>query len=336
MNLFPTTFCLFKSSNNYMDFRKELQAMNYNLNKYHLSAPSIALSRNRRYRRKRRSQRLRFLLAAITLSLMIVTINYIFLTFSSKHKEVIPVEMPLNNSLTIRNDQSLDAVTSEPVLDQPKGEEDIGRYDSSAPVQISEAVDASYFDDAVFIGDSRTEGFMLYTGLSNATAYTHKGLMVDTVFTDPVINMGGEKTSVMGALGKTSFSKVYIMFGINETGWPYSNLFIEKYSAIIDEIKKNNSKALIYVQSILPVSQKVSFSHRYVKNTKINEYNLLIQQMAEKKGVYYINSAESVAAPDGYLPEEAASDGIHLKKDYCDKWLEYLKTHTINAQEFKK
>jgi lysophospholipase L1-like esterase len=144
--------------------------------------------------------------------------------------------------------------------------------------------------------------------------------------------VGGKKISVMEALKKTSFSKVYIMLGINETGWPYSNLFIQKYGEIIDEIKNINPEAIIYVQSILPVSQKVSSSHSYVKNTKISEYNLLIQQMAEEKEIYYINSAESVATTDGYLPEEAASDGIHLKKDYCYKWLEYLKTHTANAK----
>lgn len=306
--------------------------MSYDLYKSPSNGSSIALSRRRRYRKKRRRQQLRFLMILIILSLMIFALFNVFSTFISKHKKNIPVETPPNNnSSMIQDDQVLDADTSELLSDQPE-EENIGGNDYSALVPMSEAVDDSYFDDAVFIGDSRTEGFMLFTGLSNATAYTHKGLMVDTVFTNPVVNMGGKKISVMEALEKTSFSKVYIMLGINETGWPYSNLFIQKYGEIIDEIKNINPEAIIYVQSILPVSQKVSSSHSYVKNTKISEYNLLIQQMAEEKEIYYINSAESVATTDGYLPEEAASDGIHLKKDYCYKWLEYLKTHTANAK----
>ena len=305
--------------------------MNYDLYKSPSNGSSIALSRRRRDRKNRRRHQLRFLMIVIILSLMIFALFNVFSTFSSKHKKNIPVEKHPNNSLTVQDDQVLDADTSESVSDQPE-EENIGGNDYSALVPMSETVDTSYFDDAVFIGDSRTEGFMLFTGLSNATAYTHKGLMVDTVFTNPVVNVGGKKISVMEALKKTSFSKVYIMLGINETGWPYSNLFIQKYGEIIDEIKNINPEAIIYVQSILPVSQKVSSSHSYVKNTKISEYNLLIQQMAEEKEIYYINSAESVATTDGYLPEEAASDGIHLKKDYCYKWLEYLKTHTANAK----
>lgn len=61
-------------------------------------------------------------------------------------------------------------------------------------------MDDAYFDDAVFIGDSRTEGLILYTGLANATVYANQGLMVDTVFTRPVIQMDGQKLSVVDAL----------------------------------------------------------------------------------------------------------------------------------------
>ena len=70
-----------------------------------------------------------------------------------------------------------------------------GEYDFSLPVPASDPVENSYFDDAVFIGDSRTEGLILYTGLSNATSYAYKGLMVDTAFTKPVINKDGQKVS---------------------------------------------------------------------------------------------------------------------------------------------
>lgn len=202
-------------------------------------------------------------------------------------------------------------------------------YDYAKPVPESEMVKNSYFDDTVFIGDSRTEGLILYTGLSNAISYTNKGLMVDTVFTEPVVNKNGKKLSVMDALQRTDFSKVYIMLGINELGWPYSNIFIEKYGEIIDEIKEINPQAIIYVQEILPVANSVSQTHSYIKNGKINAYNALIRQMAEEKQIYYIDAGSAVADVNGFLPEDAAIDGIHLKQPYCEKWLEYLKTHTV-------
>lgn len=213
---------------------------------------------------------------------------------------------------------------------EKKDDESKNDYDYSNPVPLSDNnIDNNYFSDAVFIGDSRTEGLLLSTGLYNAISYTHKGLMVDTVFTSPVITKNGNKLSVIEALKQTEFNKVYIMLGINETGWPYSNIFIEKYNDIINEIKNINPKAIIYVQSVLPVTNSVSNSHSYIKNSKIDEFNTLIKKMAEEQKIYYLDVASAVSLNDGSLPEEAATDGIHLNKEYCEKWLEYLKKHVV-------
>ena len=187
-----------------------------------------------------------------------------------------------------------------------------------------------YFDDAVFIGDSRTEGMILNTGLWNTTAYVYKGLMVNTVFTKPVVNINGEKIPVMDALKSTNFSKVYIMLGINETGWAYSPVFQEKYKDIIDAVQEINPDAFIYIQGIIPVSDKVSSEHPYITNSKIAEYNRLLQELAEEKEVYFIDTKNAVMSTNGALPEDAATDGIHLVNVYCQKWLDYLKTHTVN------
>lgn len=206
----------------------------------------------------------------------------------------------------------------QPVVDNDKDEEEEKEPPISEDVLVQVEVDNSFFDDAVFIGDSRTEGFMIYEDV-NATSYTHKGLMVDTIFTSPVITQDGEKITVMEALKNTSFNKVYIMLGINETGWQSSYFFIQKYGEIIDEIKKINPDAIIYVESILPVSEKVSMNHSYIKKAKIDEYNVLIKEMVKEKGVYYLDISSAVANEAGYLPEDAATDGIHLNKKYCDK-----------------
>lgn len=228
---------------------------------------------------------------------------------------------------------SADPVESDPAV-QPIPERTVpddasgAMYDFSAPVPVSDPVENSYFDDAVFIGDSRTEGLLLNTGLANTTSYAYKGLMVDTAFTNLVINKDGQKVSVMDALSSTAFSKVYIMLGINETGWIYSQVFQTKYGEIIDRIREINPEAMIYIQEIMPVSNKVSSTHSYITNAKIQEYNGLLRELAEEKQVFYLDTGSAVAATDGSLPEDAAVDGIHLVKEYCEKWLDYLKTHT--------
>lgn len=202
-------------------------------------------------------------------------------------------------------------------------------YCYTSPVPQSDPVDDTYFNDAVFLGDSRTEGMLLLCGLHPAGAFACKGLMVDTVFTKPAFFVANQKRTAIDALKYTNFTKVYIMFGINETGWPYNSVFIEKYSQIIQAVRQVNPSADIYIQQIMPVTQHVSDTHSYIKNQKIAQYNTLLAQLAAENQVYYVDVANAVAPSGAPLPEDAATDGIHLNKTYCQRWLDYLKTHTV-------
>ncbi len=199
---------------------------------------------------------------------------------------------------------------------------------SNKPVPASGAVDRSYFDDALFIGDSRSEGFKLYSEIDNATYYVYKGLSVESVNTKAVITApDGTQQTVMNALKQKQFGKVYIMLGINELGWTNTNAFIKKYGALVDAVKQYNPNAIIYVQSILPVSD-LKQGDPVFNNDNVNRFNSLIQNMVKEKKVYYVNSAESVTK-DGMLIHEASTDGIHLNKKYCMVWRDYLMTHTV-------
>lgn len=206
-------------------------------------------------------------------------------------------------------------------------------YDFSSPVPESSPVENSYFDDAVFIGDSRTQGLINNTGLYNAASYVHVGLTVETVFTELLEEHDGVWMSAIDSLNYRNFSKVYLMFGVNEAGWAYSNVFRDDYARIIDAIRAINPEALIYVQGIIPVSEYVSSTHRYIKNPKLESYNQLLREMCGEKQVYYIDTGAAVAGDDGCLPSDAATDGIHLNKKYCQMWLDYLKTHTVLPEQ---
>lgn len=219
--------------------------------------------------------------------------------------------------------------TSEETTEAPSSSSD-GSYDYSSPVPQSAPVDDSYFSDAVFMGDSRTEGFALFSGLDTMTTYASRGLNVSTVFTDATIDLNGTMVTAIDALRNTSFSKLYIMFGLNEASWPYSEVFIDEYGDIIDEARAINSNAIIYIQSILPVTKSCSDSSESFNKTKIDSLNAMLQQLAAEKQVYYIDCEKALADSEGYLPEEASTDGIHFGVPECEAWLEYLKTHTVS------
>lgn len=213
---------------------------------------------------------------------------------------------------------------------EPSSSSSDGGYDYSSPVPQSAPVDDSYFSDAVFMGDSRTEGFALFSGLNTMTTYASRGLNVSTVFTDATIDLNGTMVTAIDALRSTSFSKLYIMFGLNEASWPYSEVFIEEYGDIIDEARAINPNAIIYIQSILPVTKSSSDASESFNKTKIDSLNVMLQQLAAEKQVYYIDCEKAVANSEGYLPEESSTDGIHFGVPECEAWLEYLKTHTVS------
>ncbi len=189
-----------------------------------------------------------------------------------------------------------------------------------------EMVGDEYFEDACFIGDSRTQGLMMYSAPESATFLALKGMTVESFFKDKAFEKKTKTAEQM--LKKQSFGKIYIMLGLNELGWSYSNLFIKRYGELVDSIKDSQPTAKIFVQSVLPVSAVKSSSHKSFNNPRILEYNRMIYNMCAEKQVIYLNVRESVEDKKGNLPKEATTDGIHMNKAYCDKWMKYLRTHT--------
>lgn len=182
------------------------------------------------------------------------------------------------------------------------------------------------FSDAVFIGDSRTEGLQINTGLTTARFLAAKGLMVDTALKNNVIKLkSGSKGTVIDGLKEGSYSRVYLMFGMNELGWPYLDVFTNRYEKLIEEIKSVQPNATIYVQSILPVSKEKSDKDSIYNNENISKFNKAIKEMADKNGYVYLDVASAVMDSNSALPSNASADGVHLNKEYSQKWLNYLR-----------
>ena len=79
------------------------------------------------------------------------------------------------------------------------------------------------FDETVaFIGDSRTQGFIMYNGLSKVQDYSYIGLMVDTAKTKEFVKTSdGKKITLLQDMKNKNIKSVYIMLGVNELGWSY-------------------------------------------------------------------------------------------------------------------
>ena len=186
------------------------------------------------------------------------------------------------------------------------------------------------FDSSVaFIGDSRTQGLIMYNGLKNVQDYSYIGLMVDTAVTKKFVQTSsGEKITLLQDMQKKNIKTVYIMLGVNELGWSYPQVFKLKYKELIEEIRKVKPDCKIYVQSIIPMTKSKSDNDKIFNNKNVAKFNQLIKEVASEENVTYLDVQSALVDSQGYLPEEASTDGIHLDVDYCKKWLNYLKNNS--------
>ena len=201
------------------------------------------------------------------------------------------------------------------------------------PLPETEAVEDTYFDGAVFLGDSRTEGLSLYSGLKTGYFYTAVGATVESVFSKKNFETeGGEKVPLLDAVAEQDCDKIYIMLGINELGWSKSKTFHDQYAKLIDRVREDHPEAKIVLQSIPPVSAMQEAKKTYVNNARIAEYNGVIQALAEEKECYFLDVAACLTGGDGLLPKDLNFDGIHLNPAGCKVWLNYLRTHSLEEE----
>lgn len=192
----------------------------------------------------------------------------------------------------------------------------------------ADPVEDTYFDDAVFLGDSRTEGFRLYSGLNTGKYLYATGATVASVFNKSVDTPLG-KMPLLDALQQMDCGKIYVMLGINELGWNGTDIFRNQSAKLIERLQADHPDATIVIQSILPVSARQDAKGSYVNNQRIDAYNQVLQELAETYGVVYLNVAEAVMDEDGYLRADWNFDGVHLNKAGCQAWLDYLRTHPV-------
>ena len=209
-------------------------------------------------------------------------------------------------------------------------------YDYPKPVPKNLAKGLDYFNDAVFLGDSRTVDLMIYSKVkeTKAKAYCDVGLNVNTVFQKKFVTVKGEKVTAIEALkaNKKKYTKVYIMFGINELGFDSADSFIKSYIKLVDTVRKINPDAVVYVQSILPVTKSKDQTSDKFNNHRAKKFNAYIREMCEKRKLFFIDAYSAFEGADGYLPEAIASDGIHFGPSVCDNWLVYLANRTLEYE----
>ncbi|HIQ58503.1 MAG TPA: hypothetical protein IAB22_03555 [Candidatus Merdivicinus intestinavium] len=198
-----------------------------------------------------------------------------------------------------------------------------------APIPESAAQPESYFDDAVFIGDSLTTGLSLYGLLPEEQVLADTGINPQTILTRECISQDGTDKTVLDAAAALSPAKIYIMLGANGVAFLNFEDIVDWYGQLIDGLREEHPDSEIYVQSVLPVTREREDDT--LNNARITELNGLLQEMAADKGVFYLSVNEAIADEEGFLPTDLSADGMHFGTTVYEEWLQYLLCHTAEG-----
>ncbi|MBQ8489963.1 MAG: hypothetical protein IJ535_09310 [Pseudobutyrivibrio sp.] len=193
-------------------------------------------------------------------------------------------------------------------------------------------VDDSYFDDALFIGDSRMVGLSQYCAAidSRATFFAKKSLTIFDIRNKEWIEAeDGTEMSIAKALEGKHFKKIYLMVGINELGTGDEERFRKVYAQVIEGLKYLQPDATIFINSIMHVSEEKNNTDELYNNTNINIRNEAIKGLADNRTVFYLDINEAVDDENGNLRAETTGDGVHLKGACYEPWHQYLLEHGV-------
>lgn len=196
-------------------------------------------------------------------------------------------------------------------------------------------VEDDYFDDAVFIGDSRTRSLQLYANWENTTFLADTGLTIYSVLDKKLTpSTMTTKTTVTDYLREHQFKKIYLMLGINELGTGTAESFCRSYSEVLETIRELQPDAIIYLQAILHISESKDKEHTYINNAAIIERNEALQSLVDNEHIFWLDSNPAICDENGYLINSYTFDGVHLQAKYVYLWTDYLKQHAIRQDVF--
>lgn len=192
-----------------------------------------------------------------------------------------------------------------------------------------ETVDLTYWEDALFIGDSRTVGLSEYADLGGADVFASSGMSVYKVFSAKIEMPGAGKQTLEEVLAAKQYGKIYIMMGINELGYNHEST-VKKFEEMYDKIHELQPDAILFLGANLHVTEKKSASDKIYNNEAINRLNQAIMGMADNQTRFYVDVNEVFDDANGNLDASYTADDAHVLGKYYAQWADWLLTKGIN------
>lgn len=221
-------------------------------------------------------------------------------------------------------------ITTDPT-EPPETNPNAGQRDPQLLAPADLKVDSSFFDDAVFVGDSVSLKLSYYAGssglLGNAKFLTRGSYGVaNGVYDYLLLAWQGQEMTIEDAIAATGASKLFIMLGMNDVALYGVDKTIEHWGMLLERIRSKNPTIVIYIQSMTPVWTGGEIGD--LNNRTIDTYNAALEVFARENGCGFIDVAPYMKDSTGGLATSYCSDQyVHFTDAGCDTWIKVLKAY---------
>ncbi len=216
------------------------------------------------------------------------------------------------------------------------------------PTPIPEAGDDFYnrfFDDAVFIGDSITQGLQNYvvhmrkenpTLLGSARFVSAKSFNLSRACfkhapEEGALRYKGKPMTIPEVIEATEATKVFIMLGVNDWAGSHIDECEALYLKLIQNIRESSPQVRIYVQSCTPVAKEGEKNK--LNNENLDAFNRSLRAMCEREEmVEFVDVSSALKGEDNCLNPAYTSDHyVHMSKEGAAAWIGALYQYAYDS-----
>lgn len=188
----------------------------------------------------------------------------------------------------------------------------------------------------VFVGDSITEGFAL-PGYFPGLPGLNRGIGADGIGFN---NDRGILHRMNESVFDCSPSAVFLLIGVNDLPQDPNTpeVCIAGYRQIVEQILEQKPETALIVQTLLPVGRKYMWHEKV--NPRISQFNDLIRDLAQEKGLDVLDLHALYRDEEGFLPLSVSNDGLHLTPEGYRTWAEeawslLLKRNLVTQEHYQ-
>ena len=208
------------------------------------------------------------------------------------------------------------------------------------PIEVTEEQINTFYQDAVFVGDSIMEDFQLYCRyrqsdpflpqfrfLARTSFSLHNAAMpISKKSKHPIYQ--GEQRFIWDSVRMVGAKTVYMMFGQNDLDM--GNDSVERYCSIIGKIKEQSPEAEFVIMSM--TYTLAGKGKGPINNDNIRAFNETMKVVAAQNGWGFIDMSTPTSDGNGNLRPEFCSDHyVHHTNAAYRVWEDVLKEYARNC-----